>query len=475
MAWGTNSLVRAGFLKDHAHICIQVLRLVDLVMVVISGIGSYHFLFSSLEPSFEYKIKIILQALLCSVFFEFLHLYRAWRGRRVRDEFALITTALALALTAGIGIDIVLLPEFTHTENRYWVLMWFISACTLLAASRWVLRRALGWLRSHGWDQRRIMIVGMSEMAVLTARQLTENAPWTGMQVVGYLDDRHEPRFDLEPHLPRLGNVKDVAPIVERLSVDQIWVTYPFRGEHRAKEVVHELRHSAVNIRFVIDLFSFDMMNRSLSNVAGIPVLDISVSPLDGLSRYVKELEDHLSALAILIVASPLLLAIVIGVKLSSPGPVFYRQERVGWNNRPFMMLKFRSMPVNTEAQSGPVWARAGENRATPFGAFLRRTSLDELPQFINVLKGEMSIIGPRPERRAFVDKFKNEVPNYMKKHMVKAGITGWAQVNGWRGDTDLNKRIEHDLYYIQNWSLWFDLRIAVQTVFSGFFNKNAY
>jgi putative colanic acid biosysnthesis UDP-glucose lipid carrier transferase len=177
----------------------------------------------------------------------------------------------------------------------------------------------------------------------------------------------------------------------------------------------------------------------------------------------------------ILLLFGPVMIAIAIGIKLTSPGPVLYREERVGWNNRPFEMLKFRSMPLNIEAQSGPIWARAGENRATSFGAFLRRTSLDELPQFINVLKGEMSIVGPRPERPAFVDKFKDEVPHYMKKHMVKAGITGWAQVNGWRGDTDLNKRIEYDLYYILNWSVWFDLRIAVQTVFMGFFNKNAY
>jgi putative colanic acid biosynthesis UDP-glucose lipid carrier transferase len=164
-----------------------------------------------------------------------------------------------------------------------------------------------------------------------------------------------------------------------------------------------------------------------------------------------------------------------VGVKLSSPGPVFYRQQRVSWNNKPFVMLKFRSMPTNVESASGPVWAKADENRATPFGSFLRKSSLDELPQFINVLKGDMSIVGPRPERPHFVDQFKDEVPFYMKKHMVKAGITGWAQINGWRGETDLSKRIEHDIYYIQNWSIWFDLNIFLRTFASGFISKNAY
>jgi putative colanic acid biosynthesis UDP-glucose lipid carrier transferase len=196
---------------------------------------------------------------------------------------------------------------------------------------------------------------------------------------------------------------------------------------------------------------------------------------LHGFNRYIKEIVDRLFAFILLFLISPLLLLIAIGVKLSSPGPVFYRQERVGWNNRSFTMLKFRSMPTDAEAGTGAVWARPGEKRATRFGGFLRKTSLDELPQLLNVLKGDMSLVGPRPERPDFVEVFKDQVPNYMKKHMVKAGITGWAQVNGWRGDTDLNRRIEHDLYYIQHWSVWFDLEIALRTVLTGFINKNAY
>jgi putative colanic acid biosynthesis UDP-glucose lipid carrier transferase len=212
-----------------------------------------------------------------------------------------------------------------------------------------------------------------------------------------------------------------------------------------------------------------------VTEFAGLPVVNVSVSPMEGPNWLIKRVEDAMFSLAILVLISPLLLAIAIGVKLSSPGPVFYRQERVGWNGRPFEMLKFRSMPVDTENETGPVWAKRGEHRATGFGAFLRRTSLDELPQFINVLRGEMSIVGPRPERPVFVEKFKDEIPDYMKKHLVKAGITGWAQINGWRGDTDLEKRIEYDLYYIENWSLWFDIKIILLTLIKGFVHKNAY
>lgn len=193
-----------------------------------------------------------------------------------------------------------------------------------------------------------------------------------------------------------------------------------------------------------------------------------------GMNQLVKWLEDKVVSSLILLLISPLMIFLALGVMLTSRGPVFYRQERVGLNNKPFHMLKFRSMPVDTE-KTGVHWGGSAAKATTRFGQFIRKTSLDELPQFLNVLKGDMSIVGPRPERPMFVEQFKEEIPDYMKKHMVKAGITGWAQVHGWRGDTDLKTRIEYDLYYIENWSLWLDLKIIVMTVFKGFVNKNAY
>jgi putative colanic acid biosynthesis UDP-glucose lipid carrier transferase len=293
--------------------------------------------------------------------------------------------------------------------------------------------------------------------------------------VVGYVDDRCGDRHSISDFgLPRLGKLEDLPLIIAAQTIDEVWVAY--QGESLTERAQYQLRHLPVSIRLVIDCFAFKQSKfLSLNTVAGIPTLDFSVSPLHGINRYIKEVEDRLLALILLLLISPLMLFLALGVKLSSRGPVFYRQERVGWNNRSFTMLKFRSMPVDAEAKTGAVWAKPGENRATPFGAFLRKTSLDELPQLINVLRGDMSLVGPRPERPDFVEVFKDQVPNYMKKHMVKAGITGWAQVNGWRGDTDLNRRIEHDLYYIQHWSLWFDLEIAFRTVLTGFINKNAY
>jgi putative colanic acid biosynthesis UDP-glucose lipid carrier transferase len=216
-------------------------------------------------------------------------------------------------------------------------------------------------------------------------------------------------------------------------------------------------------------------MNHSLTEVAGLPVLSLTATPMAGFARIVKGAEDYLLGTALLLVALPFMAAIALGVKLSSRGPVLYRQARVTWNGARFSMLKFRTMPVEAEAQSGAVWSRHGDTRATPFGNFLRRTSLDELPQLFNVLKGDMSLVGPRPERPEFVTRFREEIPGYMQKHLVKAGITGWAQVNDLRGDSDLARRIEYDLYYVEHWSLGFDLRILALTLWHILTSRNAH
>jgi len=431
--------------------------------------------FGNVNLNARHQVTILLGLLLVVFFLELAQFYRPWRGRSILQELVLFLKAWVAALVALTLITTASLPDGTAGSNLEWVGLWAILGFIGLATTRFVIRYGLAWIRAHGWNQRRVVLAGLSEMAIVTENQINKN-PWLGLQIIGYLDDRSEPRISIEKSgLPYLGKIHNLVDIVEQERVDQVWVAYPFRGELRSNEVVHALRHSSVSIRFLIDFYAFNAINRSLSDVAGIPMLDIAVSPLDGLNSSLKALEDGVLACIILLLFGPLMIAITIGIKLTSPGPVFYRQERVGWNGRPFMMLKFRSMPVGAEHGTGPIWAGPGENRATRIGAFLRKTSLDELPQLINVLKGEMSVVGPRPERPAFVNAFKHQIPNYMKKHMVKAGITGWAQVNGWRGDTDLNRRIEYDLYYIQHWSVWFDLWIALQTVIKGFVNKNAY
>jgi putative colanic acid biosynthesis UDP-glucose lipid carrier transferase len=254
-----------------------------------------------------------------------------------------------------------------------------------------------------------------------------------------------------------------------------VWIALPLRAEARIRDLLESLRRHSVQVRFVPDIFNFTLLHHSMTEIAGLPVINLTESPLEGGNLFLKKLEDVVLSLVILLVASPLMLLIAIGVKLSSRGPVFYRQERVTWNGERFHIVKFRTMPIGVEADSGPVWSSRDERRATRFGAFLRRTSLDELPQFFNTLRGEMSVVGPRPERPEFVERFKQEIPGYMQKHLVKAGITGWAQVNDFRGDTDVQERIQCDLYYIENWSLWFDLRIIALTLVHVLRSRNAH
>ncbi|WP_026611483.1 undecaprenyl-phosphate glucose phosphotransferase [Methylocaldum szegediense] len=469
-------IVFRGLYKQYGHTVIVLLRFLDIAMLLAAAWVAFYFWHQKPVIDQDHRVVIAIGILGAIIFFEIGQIYRPWRNDAMRGEIARILRAWIFTLISVVCIVALVRLHVWLGSSYRWIATWGVLGFAFVVLARAVLSRVLRILRARGWQQGRIVMVGLNEMAIAASRQLNES-PWAGLQVVGYVDDRSEPRGLVGAvSLPRLGGLKDLASLVTREAIDEVWVAFPFKGEQRAEQVLHELRHLPVSIRLVIDCFAFKMSKfLNLNEVAGIPTLDISVSPLHGINRYIKEIEDRLLALILLILASPLMLLIAIGVKLSSPGPVFYRQERVGWNNRKFIMLKFRSMPVDAEAKTGPVWAKPGEKRATPFGAFLRRTSLDELPQLINVLKGEMSLVGPRPERPDFVEVFKDQVPNYMKKHMVKAGITGWAQVNGWRGDTDLVKRIEHDLYYIQNWSVWFDLEIALRTIVSGFVNKNAY
>jgi putative colanic acid biosynthesis UDP-glucose lipid carrier transferase len=465
-----------GLFRQYGHTVIVLLRFIDIAMLVCGGWLAYYVWHRQWGIDQDHRVVIVLGIFAAIIFFEIAQIYRPWRGSAMQGEIARILRAWISSLALVVAVVALIRLQARLDSSYRWIATWGMLGFALMVAARLVLARILGWLRSGGWSQGRILMVGLNQMAIASSRQLNDS-PWAGLQVVGYVDDGSESGFPAgDFKLPCLGGLGELAAIVAREAIDEVWIATSFQGESRVEQVLHELRHLPVSIRLVIDCFASKMSKfLNLNEIAGIPTLDISVSPLHGINRYIKEAEDRGCALILLLLLAPLMLLIAAGVKLSSPGPVFYRQVRVGWNNRSFVMLKFRSMPVDAESKTGPVWAKAGEKRATPFGAFLRKTSLDELPQLINVLMGDMSLVGPRPERPDFVAVFKDRVPNYMKKHMVKAGITGWAQVNGWRGDTDLAKRIEHDLYYIQHWSLWFDLEIALKTLIYGFVNKNAY
>ncbi len=381
--------------------------------------------------------------------------YRSWRGAQMPAMLAKV----AGRWLAVVGLLLLWLFIFKASQDfsRLWFAVWVFLGLLLLCLERLVIYAVLRILRRRGFNLKHVVLVGSGHLAV-NLQERTRSAGWSGFKIRQVVPDTSAQSLSL---------LQSARP-------DEVWLALPLGDEAAIRDALDALRHSTATIRLAPDLFTLRLINHGVTDVLGVPMLDLSATPMMGMNQMVKWVEDKILSSLILLMISPLMILLALGVKLTSPGPVFYRQERVGLNNKPFHMLKFRSMPVDTE-KSGVQWGGSAAKATTRFGQFIRKTSLDELPQFLNVLKGDMSIVGPRPERPMFVEQFKEEIPDYMKKHMVKAGITGWAQVHGWRGDTDLKTRIEYDLYYIENWSLWLDLKIIVMTVFKGFVNKNAY
>lgn len=383
------------------------------------------------------------------------NVYRSWRAAQLP---AMLSGVAGCWMTiVGLILLWLFVVKAANEFSRIWFVVWAFTALALLWIERCVMYLFLRFLRRRGFNLRHIALVGDGPAAKNLEQQL-ELAGWSGYSIalaIKHIDDASLAQLQMA-------------------QVDEVWLALPLSDELVIRKVLDALRHSTASIRFVPDLFAMRLINHGVTDVLGIPMFDLSTSPMTGVNQLLKWCEDKIVSALILLLISPLMLLLAIGVKLSSPGPIFYRQERIGLNNKPFNMLKFRSMPIDTES-AGVKWGGSAAKATTTFGQFIRRTSLDELPQFLNVLKGDMSIVGPRPERPVFVEQFKEEIPDYMKKHLVKAGITGWAQVHGWRGDTDLKTRIEYDLFYIENWSLWLDFKIIVMTIFKGFVNKNAY
>jgi Undecaprenyl-phosphate glucose phosphotransferase len=329
-------------------------------------------------------------------------------------------------------------------------------------------------MRQRGYEVRRILVAGTGELARDLCRRMKERGEF-GLEVVGVLSDRKEEVGRRLEGVPILGELEEVQEAIRRSRADQLFIALPLDASDRLKRVLESLGEEMIDIKVVPDFLRYMRLNAGIEDFDGLPVIRLSEGPLYGWNRLVKRGADIvLSGLALLLL-SPLMLLIALLVKVTSEGPVFYRQERMGLDGVSFQMIKFRSMREGAEEGTGAIWARPEDPRRTWIGGILRKTSLDELPQLFNVLKGEMSLVGPRPERPVFVEEFKRSIPGYMLRHKVKAGITGWAQVNGWRGQTSLEKRIECDLYYLEHWSLWFDMKILFLTLWKGLIHKHAY
>lgn len=403
------------------------------------------------------------------------HLFTPKRIQRRRQEFANICKANI------IGFFLFSVVLFFLGDNPYLgefsrrLVMFFAVVNTVAETlERNIIRIVLRSMRSKGYNQKHVLLIGYSRTAKSYIDRVLANPEW-GYQVRGILDD-HTERGEEYRGVKIIGTISNLKTILDFNVLDEIAITLSIREYGNLEEIVANCEKSGVHTKFIPDYNNVIPTRPYTEDLQGLPVINIRHVPLnDLLNATLKRIVDIFGALFALVLFSPVMLTTAVIIKLTSPGPLIYSQERVGLHNRPFKMYKFRSMEVQSPSAEKSQWTTPHDPRVTPIGRIIRKTSIDEMPQFFNVLVGDMSLVGPRPERPLFVERFKEEIPRYMIKHQVRPGMTGWAQVNGYRGDTSITKRIEHDLYYIENWTLGFDFKILFLTIFKGFINKNAY
>lgn len=392
------------------------------------------------------------------------------QGRRL--ELANIMKANAL----GVALVIVTIYTFLKDVNFSRVMMIIFLVINVVAetAVRNLIRYVLRDMRKKGYNQKHVILVGYSRAAEEYIDRVINNPQW-GYTIRGILDDEIE-AGTMYKGIKVIGRIANLMIILPQNRLDEIAITLGLNEYYRLEEIVALCEKSGVHTKFIPDYNNIIPTKPYTEDILGLPVINIRHVPLTNtFNAAVKRAMDIVGSVCGIIVASPVMLVACLFIKLTSPGPLIYKQERVGLHNKNFWMYKFRSMEVQPESAEKKAWTTKNDPRVTGVGKFMRRTSIDELPQLFNILKGDMSLVGPRPERPFFVEKFREEIPRYMVKHQVRPGLTGWAQVNGYRGDTSIRKRIEYDLYYIENWTVGFDIKIMFLTIFKGFVNKNAY
>jgi len=419
----------------------------------------------------SYALLGLLAGFVFAIANQFYGTYENWRGRSITESIALVFKSWGSTLLLLMVLGFML--KQTEDYSRITIALW--SAITFFSMSgvRYLSRQMLRFFFKKGWATKKIAIAGGGNVGRHLITLFTSN-PCFGYRITGIYDDNASLQATEIEGIPVLGNLRQACTDAQQAMFDELYLCLPLDAEKNIAAVLDRLSQTTTVVKYVPDLFAFDLLHAKIIDLKGVPVISVYDSPMSyPLFRIVKRIEDVVIASLILVLIWPVMLLLAIGVKLSSPGPVFYRQTRVGWNGKPFTILKFRSMPIDLE-KNNVIWGNAETKISTKFGQFIRATSLDELPQFINVLLGDMSIVGPRPERDIFIDKITGEIPRYMQRHMVKAGITGWAQINGLRGDTSLKKRVEYDLYYITYWSFWFDMKIIFRTALKGWIADTA-
>ncbi len=463
-------------LKQNSQVMICGLLIADALAICTAWLASYWIRFSYLPvdpakgvPELGDKFLPMLPVVVLAhlIIFYRVRLYRPRRSERLLRETRDVFKAFVVAVVVVILIDYAL--PHTNKISRQFIATYAVIGTTCFALFRFAMRLALRQLRRYGWNRRSAAIIGSGRTAQRLHQALRRNS-WTGIDV-RYFVDEHEGTRDIRG-LPVYGALPRLREIVEEQPVDAVFVALPAHLTEHTSEVLAALQTSMADVRLVPDINPSFNMKPDVSKLDGVPILSLRQTPLYGSNALLKRSFDVAVGSVCLLVAGLPMLVIAAAIKLTSPGPVFYRQRRMGFDGREFDLIKFRTMVPDAE-KTGPGWSTPDDPRRTPIGRFLRRTSLDELPNLFNVLAGQMSLVGPRPERPEFIEEFKREIPNYMLRHKMKAGMTGFAQVRGLRGDTSIRKRVQHDVHYIRNWSLGLDVRIMAQTLRGVWFSKH--
>jgi Undecaprenyl-phosphate glucose phosphotransferase len=402
-----------------------------------------------------------------------LALYLPKRKKRFADESIKIFQVHTFSIFVLLGL-MFFVKELDI--SRMYLALYMCSNLFLIMLYRFLLKKTLKSFREKGFNRQFVLILGAGTLGKRFFNNL-EHYPELGYEAIGFLDDYHTwDGIEERKYKPILGTIDELPGMLEMLPVDEVILALPLDAHSKYPSIIAACERAGVRTLIIPDFFDYLPARPYFDNFAGMPMINVRDIPLDMAgNRLAKRLFDILFSLCAIIVMAPIMLIVALGVRLTSPGPVIFKQERVGLNRRTFMMYKFRSMKLQKDGEEDTGWSTPDDPRRTRFGTFIRRSSLDELPQFFNVLLGHMSVVGPRPERPYYVEQFRDEIPKYMVKHHVRPGITGWAQSNGLRGDTSIEDRIKHDIFYIENWSLLFDIRIIIKTIQNGFINKNAY
>ena len=464
-------------LRAYSRLLEQLMLVADLVLVGLCWLLAYWLRFyvagpplpyADRGPVADYLLMLLPILLVWSASFRAFGLYRP---RRIGSHLS-EAVDIAKASTMGVLVLVALMTFFFrgYDYSRVVIVYFWLLSIGVVWFSRAAFREGLRFARRRGYNQRFAVVVGDGELAATVVQRMGGRRD-VGIQVLGVVGDEKDDTGGVR----RLGGYADLRAVLDAHTVDHVILALAHEDYGRLAGLLDAVGDEPVTIHVVPDLLRFTSLRGGIEQFEGMPFIHLRESPLYGWNRLAKRVFDFLFSATVLAVIWPVLLLLAAAVKVSSRGPVFYRQERMGLDGRRFEMLKFRTMDADAEVRSGPVWARPSDQRRTGLGAFLRRLSLDELPQFWNVLRGDMSVVGPRPERPVFVERFRQTVPGYMLRHKVKSGITGWAQVNGLRGNTSLEKRIQYDIEYIERWSVWLDFKIIAMTVVRVLVDRNAY